>query len=244
MSVARRIVARMNVILIAGFWLRGDSWSEVVPVLEQAGLTAHTPTLAGLESVDDDRSQVTLASQIAEVVALVDSLEGDGKVVLVGHSGGGAIIHGVVDARPDRIERAVYVDSGPTPEGVAINEGLEATGADAPLPPWEDFDETDLRDLTDEQLAWFREIAVPEPARVAHDPQHLANPARNEVPITLISSTFSRAEIEEAIAAGVPYFTEVPLMARATIVELPTGHWPQFTKPRELGRLIVQAVGT
>ncbi|WP_445468259.1 alpha/beta fold hydrolase [Herbiconiux wuyangfengii] len=242
----------MNVILIAGFWLRGDSWSEVVPILEQAGLTVHTPTLAGLGSVDDDRSEVTLASQTAEVVALVDALAADAadgasdpaeKVVLVGHSGGGAIIHGVVDARPDRIERAVYVDSGPTPEGVAINEGLEATDADAPLPPWEDFDETDLRDLTDEQLAWFREIAVPEPARVAHDQQHLTNPARYEVPITLISSTFSRAEIEEAIAAGIPYFAEVPLMARSTIVGLPTGHWPQFTKPRELAQLIVDAVG-
>jgi pimeloyl-ACP methyl ester carboxylesterase len=236
----------MNVILIAGFWLRGDSWSEVVPALEQAGLTVHTPTLGGLSSVDDDRSEITLASQTAEVVALVDALGADSpdeKVVLVGHSGGGAIIHGVVDARPDRIERAVYVDSGPTPEGVAINEGLEATGADAPLPPWEDFDEADLRDLTDEQLAWFREIAVPEPARVAHDQQHLTNPARYEVPITLISSTFSRAEIEEAIAAGIPYFTEVPLMARSTVVELPTGHWPQFTKPRELAGLIIDTIG-
>jgi pimeloyl-ACP methyl ester carboxylesterase len=238
----------MNVILIAGFWLRGDSWSEVVSVLEEAGLTVHTPTLEGLASVDDDRSEVTLASQTAEVVALVDALaaaEGDaaGKVVLVGHSGGSAIIHGVVDARPGRIERAVYVDSGPTPDGVAINPQLDATGADAPLPPWDEFGETDLRDLTDEQLAWFREVAVPEPARVARDEQHLTNPARYEVPITVISSTFSRAEIQEAIAAGVPYFTEVPLMARATIVELPTGHWPQFTKPRELGRLIVEASG-
>ncbi|MCS5717042.1 alpha/beta hydrolase [Herbiconiux sp. CPCC 205763] len=232
----------MNVILIAGFWLGGDSWGEVVPTLEQAGLTVHTPTLEGLASVDDDRSGVTLASQTAEVVALVDAVDAEEKVVLVGHSGGGAIIHGVVDARPDRIERAVYVDSGPTPEGIAINPQLEVTGADAPLPPWEDFDETDLRDLTDDQLAWFREIAVPEPARVARDAQHVTNPARYEVPITLISSTFSRAEIEEAIAAGIPYFAEVPLIARSSIVELPTGHWPQFTKPRELAQAIVDAI--
>ncbi len=240
----------MNVVLIAGFWLGGDSWSEVVPLLEAAGLTVHTPTLAGLTSVDDDRSAVTLASQTAEVVALVDALaagaspgEAPEKVVLVGHSGGGAIIHGVVDARPERVARAIYVDSGPTPNGVAINPQLEVTGTDAPLPPWEDFDEVDLRDLTEEQLAQFRERAVPEPARVARDEQQLTNPARYEVPITVITCTFQRSEIEEAIAAGVPYFAELPLMARSTIVELPTGHWPQFTRPRELAEHIVAAVG-
>jgi pimeloyl-ACP methyl ester carboxylesterase len=233
----------MNLVLIPGFWLGGDSWNDVVPALRDAGLTVHTPTLHGLASIDDDRSEITLASQTAEVVALVDGLDTSDEVVLVGHSGGGAIIHGVVDARPGRIARAIYVDSGPTPDGVAINDRLEASGPDALLPPWEDFSDADLRDLTDEQREWFRSIAVPEPARVAHDPQKLSDPARYEVPITLISSTFSRQEIDEAIAAGVPYFSEVPKMARVSIVELPTGHWPQFTKPAELAAAILDAVG-
>jgi len=26
-------------------------------------------------------------------------------------------------------------------------------------------------------------------------------------------------------------------------VDLPTGHWPQFTRPRELGEAIVTAIG-
>jgi pimeloyl-ACP methyl ester carboxylesterase len=243
MSVAGRIVSGMNLILIPGFWLGGGSWSEVVPSLRDAGLTVHTPTLQGLASVDDDRSEVTLASQTAEVVALVDALDPADELVLVGHSGGGSIIHGVVDARPGRIARAIYVDSGPTPDGLAINEQLEVTGSDAPLPPWDEFGDVDLRDLTDEQQAWFRSVAVPQPARVARDLQQLSDPARYDVPITLITSTFSRQEIDEAITAGVPYFSEVPKMARATVVELPTGHWPQFTKPAELAELIIEAVG-
>ncbi|TAJ49191.1 MAG: alpha/beta hydrolase [Herbiconiux sp.] len=233
----------MNVVLIAGFWLQGDSWGDVVGPLREAGLTVHTPTLEGLHSVDDDRSAVTLASQTAEVVALVDSLDEHEALVLVGHSGGGAIVHGVVDARPHRIQRAIYVDSGPTPDGVAINSSIEAVGADAPLPPWDEFSDDDLRDLTEEQLDGFRAVAIPEPARVAHDPQKLVNRERYGVPITLISCTFTRAEIDEAIAAGVPYFAEVPLMDRVTIVELPTGHWPQFTKPTELAREILTALG-
>lgn len=45
-----------------------------------------------------------------------------GKMALVGHSGGGAIIHAAVDARPDKVERAIYVDSGPLGEGGVIND--------------------------------------------------------------------------------------------------------------------------
>jgi hypothetical protein len=28
-----------------------------------------------------------------------------------------------------------------------------------------------------------------------------------------------------------------------TFIELPTGHWPQFTRPRELGESILTAIG-
>ncbi|MDO9398050.1 MAG: alpha/beta hydrolase [Herbiconiux sp.] len=233
----------MDVILIAGFWLTGDSWSRVTPALQEAGLTVHTPTLGGLHSVDDDRSAITLASQTAEVVALVDGIPADREVVLVGHSGGGAVIHGVVDARPQRVTRAVYVDSGPTPDGVPINAEIPSVGDDVLLPPWEDFSDDDLRDLDEEQRARFREIAVPEPARVARDPQRLRDPARYTVPVTLISCTFTRAEIDEAVAAGAPFFAELPLIERVSVIELTTGHWPQFTKPRELAEAILEAVG-
>jgi hypothetical protein len=40
----------------------------------------------------------------------------------------------------------------------------------------------------------------------------------------------------------VPYFSEVPKISDVTIVELPTSHWPQFTKPAELSQAILQAL--
>ncbi|MEO8282423.1 MAG: alpha/beta fold hydrolase, partial [Pseudarthrobacter sp.] len=104
----------MDIILVPGFWLDASSWEEVTPALEAAGHTTHPLTLPGLESVDARRHGITLKDHIAAVVDVVDSL--DGKVVLVGHSGGGAVIHGVADARPDRVARNIYVDSGPLGE--------------------------------------------------------------------------------------------------------------------------------
>ncbi|MGD8195467.1 alpha/beta fold hydrolase [Herbiconiux sp. P18] len=231
----------MDVILIAGFWLGGDSWNDVAPALRSAGLTVHTPTLDGLASVDDDRSGVTLDGQIGEVLQLVDSIDPSREIVLVGHSGGGSIIHAVVDRRPGRVRRAVYVDSWPTADGIAVNEELEAVGDEVPLPDWGEFGEADLRGLTDDLRAWFRRIAVPEPLRVARDPQRLHDERRFEVPITLVATTFTREELDGYLASNHPYFAELPRMRSITLVELPTGHWPQFTRPAELATALVEA---
>lgn len=59
-------------------------------------------------------------------------------------------------------------------------------------------------------IASFRAGAVPEPAGVARDPLYVSNPARFDVPITMISTTFTREEIEQAIKNDVPYFAELP----------------------------------
>src|SRR3982075_1939528 len=104
----------MDIILIPGFWLDGSSWDDVVPALERAGHRTHALTLPGMESRDADRSAITLRDHIDAVIEVIDSLDpADGKVVLVGHSGGGAIAHAAVDARPDRVARIVYVAREP-----------------------------------------------------------------------------------------------------------------------------------
>src|ERR1700733_1636808 len=98
----------MDIILIPGFWLDASSWDEVVPALEQAGHRTHPLTLPGMESRDADRSGITLRDHIDAVVGVIDSLDpADGQVVLAEHSGGGAIAHAAVDARPDRVARVI-----------------------------------------------------------------------------------------------------------------------------------------
>src|SRR5512135_2225530 len=115
----------MDIILIPGFWLDASSWDEIVPVLERAGHRPHALTLPGMESKDADRASITLRDHIDAVVRVIDSLgPAAGQVVLVGHSGGGAVAHGAVDARPERVARVVYVDSGPLGEGGLINDEL------------------------------------------------------------------------------------------------------------------------
>lgn len=234
----------MNVICVPGFWLGAWSWQHITPALEAAGHEVTAVTLPGLESADADRSGIGLAQHVAAVVALVDAA--DGPVVLVGHSGGGTVIHAVVDQRPDRVARAIYVDSGPLPHGSATNAELPAAGPDLPLPPWEVFGadgSRDLRGFTEPQLAEFRARAVPHPAAAASDPQVLSDDDRRYgVPITIISTTFTRDEIQTYAESGEPYFAELLKIPDVAIVELPTSHWPQFTEPDALAAAIVAAL--
>lgn len=230
----------MDIILVPGFWLDASSWAEVTPPLEAAGHTVHPLTLPGLEAVDAPRAGIGLRTHIEAVIAKVDALEG--KVVLVGHSGGGAVIHGVADARPDRVERTIFVDSGPLGEGDVINDDLPADGDDIPLPPWDGFEDADLVDLTDELRAQFRGRAIPQPKGVAYDRQHLHDPHRYDVPATVIACEFPSSLLTEWIDAGHPYVAELARLRDVEYVDLPTGHWPQFTRPADLGQAILKAV--
>lgn len=230
----------MEIILVPGFWLDASSWSEVTPPLVDAGHRVTPLTLPGLESVDAPRAGIGLQDHINAVAAAVDSAEG--PVVLVGHSGGGAIIHGVLDARPERVARAIYVDSGPLGEGGVINDELPAEGDDIPLPPWDLFEEEDLVDLDAELREMFRNRAIPEPKGVAFDKQRLQDERRYDVPATIIACEFPSSMLHEWMAAGSPFTAELARMKSVDYVDLPTGHWPQFTRPAELGAAILAAV--
>jgi pimeloyl-ACP methyl ester carboxylesterase len=234
----------MDIVLIPGLWLDGSSWDEVVPILQQAGHHTYPLTLPGMESRDADRSEITLRDQVDAVVAVIDSVNpADGKVVLVGHSGGGSIAHAAVDARPQRVARVVYVDSVPLGEGGVINDELPADNGDIPLPDWSYFEAQDLIDLDDELRRRFRERAIPAPVHVARDQQQLSDERRYEVPIAVISCEFPTTMLQELIEQGHSYVQELAKVRNVDYVDLPTGHWPQFTRPEELARAILASLG-
>ncbi|GAA1522108.1 pimeloyl-ACP methyl ester carboxylesterase [Agromyces terreus] len=230
----------MDIILIPGFWLDAASWGDVVPILEEAGHRPHPVTLPGLESVDADRREIGLRDHIDAVVRLVDTFAE--PVVLVAHSGGGAVAHGVADARPDRVARVVYVDAGPLADGQAINDELPVVDGEIPLPEWQDFDDADLVDLDDDLRARFRARAVPEPVRVATDPLVLRDDRRYDVPVTVIACEFPSSTLVDFIAADAGFTRELARVREVAYIDLPTGHWPQFTKPVQLGQAIAAAV--
>jgi pimeloyl-ACP methyl ester carboxylesterase len=197
-----------------------------------------------MQSKDADRSGITLRDHINAVVEVIDSFDpANGKVVLVGHSGGGAIAHAAADARPGRVARVVFVDSGPLGEGGVINDELPAENGEVPLPDWALFEKEDLIDLDDDLRAAFRERAIPTPEHVTSDRQRLSDERRYEVPVTIIACEFSSAMLREWVAQDHPAVRELAKIRAVDYIDLPTGHWPQFTRPGELGQAILASVG-
>ncbi|MFE6970515.1 alpha/beta fold hydrolase [Isoptericola sp. NPDC057653] len=232
----------MDIILVPGFWLNASAWDGVVPVLERAGHTAHPVTLPGLGSKDADRAGIHLADHVAAVVAAIDALPADAPVALVGHSASGGLVYAATDARPGRVSHVVYVDSGPVGDGYAMNGDLPADVVEVPL-DWSSFEEDSLRDMTDEIRAAVDVESAPQPGGTVREPHRLSDdPRRLDVPSTVVASEMPADVLRGLMTEGHPFVDELAKLHHYEIVDLPTGHWPMYTRPDDLGAAIVAAI--
>jgi pimeloyl-ACP methyl ester carboxylesterase len=232
----------MDVILVPGLWLDGSSWEQVVPTLDAAGHRTHPLTLPGMTSKDADRSGITLRDHVEAVVRAIDAGNPRERVVLVGHSAGCGICHAAVDARPDRVARAIYVGGFPTADGDPVASGFPVVNGEVPLPDWSAFGDEDLAGMDEQARAAFRERSIPAPERVTRDPQQLRDPRRYDVPVTAIATEYTTAMLRDWIAQNMGPVREFTKIRHVEYVDLPTGHWPQFTRPHDLARAILAAL--
>lgn len=230
----------MAIILVPGLWLDGSSWEQVVPALEAAGHRPHPLTLPGMESKDVDRSQVTLRDHVDAVIREIDACDPD-RVVLVGHSAGCGISHAAVDARPDRVVRAIYIGGFPTGDGGTLAAGFPSENGEVPLPDWSEFGAEDLADMDEDALAAFRERSIPSPERVTRDAQQLVDERRYDVSVTAVATEYTTDMLRDWIAQGEGPVREFTHIHDVDYVDLPTGHWPQLTRPEDLARAILAA---
>ncbi|MGC5627486.1 alpha/beta fold hydrolase [Georgenia sp. Z1344] len=231
----------MEILLVPGFWLDASSWGPLLGALEAAGHRPRPLALPGTSRRAADRAGVTLADQVAATVRAIDGSDAE-KIVLVGHSGGSHVVWGAADARPERVARIVLVDGFPVPDGTPVNPDLPVVDGEVPVPDWSFFDDGSLTDMTDEVRAEIERVAVPVPVGVAQQPLRLTDGRRLEIPVTVLASSVPSHVIHELIGSGAPFAAELAAATDLELVDLPTGHWPQYTRPDELARLVVAAI--
>ncbi len=65
--------------------------------------------------------------------------------------------------------------------------------------------------------------------------------ARRAVPSTVLCTAYSAQEYRDAMAEGATFLGALGELEDLTWVELPTSHWPMWSKPAELAELLAGA---
>jgi pimeloyl-ACP methyl ester carboxylesterase len=220
------------IILVPGFWLGAWAWDEVAAALRAAGHDVTALTLPGLESAAADRSAITLSDHVDAICEAVDAAYHPAVVAV--HSGAGAAGYAASDRIPEQIAAMVYVDSGPAT--AALDPSFE--GAEKPL-VWEEIAaEENLDGLGEEQLETFRQRAVPEPGGVLRDGHEFGNDERLDVPTTAICTGYTSDDYKAAVQQGQTWLGGFAELRNVTWVDLPTSHWPMWSRPQELAAVI------
>ncbi len=66
----------------------------------------------------------------------------------------------------------------------------------------------------------------------------LTNDARLDLPSTVICTGYTSQEYKEAVEEGQAWLAGLAELHDVTWVDLPTSHWPMWSRPRELAGII------
>lgn len=226
-----------TILLIPGHWLGAWAWDEVLEHLTSLGCRATPLTLPGLDKTDARRVTRTLDEQAAAIEQA--AAKSSAPVIVVAHSGANAPVSLVLDRHPELVRRVIWVDSGPATSGVAFAPDFPEDTEGRPLPPFEILGEqASLEGLGTDVLERFRERAVSEPGTVLRQSVQLTNDARFDVPTTFVCCSIPSSQVMELAKAGHPMFAEVANFKTADYIDLPTGHWPMWSRPSDLAQIL------
>jgi len=227
-------MATAPIVLVPGFWLGAWAWDEVAAALRADGHDVTALTLPGLESADADRSAITMSDHVDAICEAVGAA--GAPVVLAVHSGTGFAGYAASDRLPERVAAMVYVDSAP---GIGAMDP-DFDGVEKPMPSQEELaDEENLDGLSEEQLETFRRQAVPQPGGVLREGAELTSDARRDIPSTVICTGFPSEQVKAYAKEHNPaWLAGLAELRDVTWVDLPTSHWPMWSRPQELAAII------
>jgi pimeloyl-ACP methyl ester carboxylesterase len=221
---------------VAGARLGASAWDEVAAELRAAGHRPRPLTLSGLA----DKRGVPAGQQthVQDIVAEVERLDLR-EVVLVGHSYAGVPVGQAAERIGGRLGRVVFVDSDVPVDGQSFLSGWPSDHVrkeieeNAGFWPLVGADYYADQGLTDEQISRLLDDATPHPGATLTEPAVLARPL-GDLPATYIKCLLDGDE-------PMPVVAELLKSERWNLVEMDTGHWPMYSQPRELARILAES---
>jgi pimeloyl-ACP methyl ester carboxylesterase len=234
-------------VLVAGARLGAWAWDEVADRLRAAGHDARPLTLSGLaEKRDTPAGQQTHVADIVNDVEHNDVAGGDQRdtvhdVILVGHSYAGIPVGQAAERIGDRLAHVVFVDSEVPVDGRSFLSAWPDGGAQMatliadhggywPVPTADRFDG---HGLTAAQIERIMRGSTPHPGATLLEPAVLRRPL-GDLPATYVHCRLGGGELAADVA-------ELVRGGRWRLRELDTGHWPMFSQPAELARILLDA---
>ncbi|WP_405756439.1 alpha/beta fold hydrolase [Streptomyces sp. NBC_00073] len=222
-----------NYVLVAGTWLGSWAWEEVAERLRAAGHGVHPLTLSGLaERQGEPAGQQTHVRDIVSEVERLDLRE----VVLVGHSYSGIPVGQAAERMGDRLARVVFVDANVPVDGKSFSDAwpvqaeIDAHGGSWPPLTADDYAG---QGLDAEQIDRIVSGSTPHPGATLTEPAELTG-ALPELPALYVKCLLDGED------PG-PVVTGLLEGERWSLVRMETGHWPMFSAPAELARILSDA---
>ncbi|MGP4015884.1 alpha/beta fold hydrolase [Saccharopolyspora sp. 5N708] len=228
-------------VLVAGAWLGSWAWDEVVPELRAAGHGTHPLTLSGL--ADKQHLPAGQQTHVQDIVGEVERLDLR-DVVLVGHSYSGIPVGQAAERIGDRLTRVVFVDSNVPTNGESfispwpgerrdmMEEAIDDGGGF-----WIPLTAPDYagQGLSSEQIARIVRGSTPHPGATLTEPAVLARPL-GDLPATYLKCLLDGPEPTDDVA-------RLLKSEHWQLVQMNTGHWPMFSQPHQLARILHHAIG-
>lgn len=231
----------MTYVLVPGGWSGGWQWRSAARLLQAEGHEVFAVTLTGLgERWHLASPDINLTTHVEDVANLLRFEQLD-QVILAGHSYGGMVITGVAEQVPERLAHLVYVDAfvpedGQTlfdilgPEIRAQFESAARKHGEGWRIPYDPPDGPDTHRRT------------PLPMGVLDEPIKVGDPRAAKLPRTYIACTDTLTDLGDLGQPLVDAAAQARTDSRWRYRELPTGHTPMETMPRELAGLLLELV--
>jgi pimeloyl-ACP methyl ester carboxylesterase len=224
-------VEARNVVLIHGAWADGSSWSEVIPLLQAAGLKV-TAVQNPLTSLQDSVAATRRALALQ-----------DGPTVLVAHSWGGTVLSET--GTDPKVTALVYVAARAPDAGedfVALSGKFPAGAVRAGVQEHDGF----TRLSEDSFLKYFANGVARKKAAVLYAVQEPTAASLFGEPTTAAAwrtkpSFYAVSKLDQTINPDLERFLAKRM--NATTVELDAGHLSLVSHPKEVANLILAAAG-
>jgi pimeloyl-ACP methyl ester carboxylesterase len=206
------------VLCLHGFPDSAWTWRQMLPTLAGHGYHAVAPFLRGYAPTELPASGFDLAELGADVLAIEETLRGDGRSVVIGHDWGAALVYVALTRDLDRWACAVAASVPPTDDSIDAGSLAQLRRS------WYSF----LFQLPDigvpERIAAADDLALIEmlwhdwspgldaPEEIAHAKDALRPAGHLRAAISYYRDTPTRAPKAKTSAPGPPIGWEVPLL--------------------------------